>query len=288
MTGFGQGTGEAHGRAFTAEVRTVNHKYLDVKVRLPFGLAALEGRVQGVVRRHLQRGRVEVSVGVAAGGGPLLRPRVDAQLAGAYVDALRGLAGTLGLPGQISVSDLLRLHDVLLVAEPALDLEQLGAGVERAVELALQSADRMRREEGAALRADLDARLATLDQMTDGLAARAPAAVTALQERLRTRVAELVRDTTVDPVRLAQECALLAERADVAEELTRLRSHVAHFRKLMGTAEPAGRKLDFLCQELNREANTLSSKSASAEMASLVVDLKAEIERIREQVQNVE
>jgi len=288
MTGFGRGTGAAVERQFVAEVRSVNHKFLEVKMRLPFGLQGLEGRMQALCRNRLSRGRIDITVTVGEGSAAVLSPRVDAALAGAYVTAFRQLAATLGVSGQLSISDLIRLHETLLVTEPAVDLNLLAPGVEKALDAAITDLERMRVVEGGALSRDLDTRLTQVDGLTVALGAIAPQALAEMQQRLMKRVQELTQGVAVDPQRMAQECALLAERSDMAEEFTRLKSHIAQFRKLLSGGEPAGRKLDFLCQELNREANTLGSKCNHAGMAALVVDLKAEIERIREQVQNVE
>lgn len=288
MTGFGRGTGSAQERHFQAEVKTVNAKFLEVKVRLPFGLGGLEGRVQSLCRNRLSRGRVELNIVVGQGSAAVLVPRVDQALAAAYVEAFRHLGRELGLSGDVSIQDLVRLHDTLLHAEPALDLAALGPGVDAAVDAALVDLTRMREAEGRALAADLEQRLAAVERLTQELATLAPPALLEMQERLARRAQELAQNIQLDAGRLAQECALLAERGDMAEEFTRLRAHVGQCRKLLAGKDPAGRKLDFLCQELNREANTLGSKCGHAGMAALVVDLKAEIERMREQVQNVE
>jgi uncharacterized protein (TIGR00255 family) len=288
MTGFGQGTGQANGYGFTAVVRTVNHRFLDVKVSLPFGLQALEGRVVGAVRKSLNRGRVEVTVAVAPDSPPVVRPRVDASFASAWVSALNQLAAELKIPGTLVAGDLLRLQGVMFTAEPVVEMDALAPGVEAALEAALAGVTRMRRLEGEVLAADLAERLGTMGRLCDALERQAPATVQATQRRVEQRLAELLRGAPVDSARVATECAILADRLDVTEEITRLRCHVAQFRKLVAAGEPVGRKLDFLCQELNREANTLTNKAGSAEVSADVVDLKAEIERVREQVQNVE
>ena len=289
MTGMGRGRGPSvDGHVFLAEARTVNHKYLEVKVKLPHGLHALEPRVAGIVRQRLGRGRVDVTVFLAEGSAPVATPRVDEALARAAVDAFRGLGRTLGLPGEVTVSDLVRLHETLFTAEAPSDIDALWPGVEGAVKAALEDTDSMRAEEGAALARDLEGRLVAIADLRARLADRAPVAVAESQARLRARVEDLVKGAAMDPSRLAQECALLAERTDTAEELARLGGHVDHFRALVAGKEPPGRKLDFLCQELHREANTMASKASDAAMQACVVDLKAEIERLREQVQNVE
>jgi uncharacterized protein (TIGR00255 family) len=288
MTGLGRGRGGDGGHAFVAEVRTVNHKYLEVKVKLPNGLHALEPRVSALVRQRLTRGRVDVGIFLGEGSAPVAALRLDETLARAAVAAFNGLGKQLGLPGEVSVSDLVRLHETLFTAETLSDVDALWPAVETAVKAALKDAETMRTQEGAALAQDLDTRLKVVAHLCAQLQERAPLAVAETQARLRARVAELVGNVNLDPSRLVQECALLAERSDTAEELTRLRGHLEHFRALLGGKEPAGRKLDFLCQELHREANTMASKAADSVMQACVVDLKAEIERLREQVQNIE
>ncbi|MBI5494431.1 MAG: YicC family protein [Deltaproteobacteria bacterium] len=288
MTGLGRGQGAAGVFAFLAEVRTVNHKYLDVRVRLPAGLPALEVRAAARVRSALSRGRVEVSVVSGPDAAPLVRARVDLALARALVEGMRELGRTLGVPGELTLSDLAAMHDTLVTPEPVADDDACWPAMEAALDAALLDLQRMRTREGEALRLDLEGRVTQLEALCARVAARAPSSVADWQARVRARVLELAGTAGMDPARLAQECALLAERADVAEELSRLRAHFSHFRSLAAGQEPAGRKLDFLCQELHRETNTLGSKSQDAEIATLVVDMKAEIERLREQVQNVE
>ena len=288
MTGLGRGRASQNGVGFVAEVRTVNHRSLEVKVRLPHGLSGLEGRVTAVVRKHVQRGRVDVRLDLTEGGSTLLAPRVDTAAAQATVETLRALGNKLGLYGDLTMHDLVLLLDRIQVQDPPPDLESVGAVVDAALTAAMEDLDTMRRTEGAALHQDMLARVEMLDGLRARLLARAPAAVAESNARLRARVVELAAGVAVDPARLAAECALLADRTDTAEELTRLAGHLDHVRALLRGTEPAGRKLDFLCQELHREANTMASKAQDSAMQAVVVDLKAEIERVREQVQNVE
>jgi uncharacterized protein (TIGR00255 family) len=287
MTGFGAGRGAVDGEEIDVEIRSVNHKYCEVKVRVPRELSALELETAKVVKDRLARGGVEVTIrrtGAAAG----LAPRVDVALAESYARAFAELQARLSLPGTITVGDVLRADGVVRLDERQVDLDAARAAVAQGLARALEALVAMRGREGEALARDLGARLATVDELVGHVAEQAPRVVEAYRVRLADRIAELARGVPLDPSRLAQEVALFADRSDVAEEITRLRSHLSQARELLGSDEPAGRKLDFLVQEMHREANTIGSKSQSADISGVVVSLKAEIERMREQVQNVE
>jgi len=287
MTGFGSGRAASSGEEIIVEVRSVNHKFCEVKLRLPRELSPLETDLGRAVKERLARGGVEVMVRRAGPGGSMA-PRVDAALAEAYARAYAEVAARLGLHGQVSLSDIVAAEGVIRLDDREADLVAARAAAERALGQALDALVAMRAHEGEALRRDLEARLATVEALVLRVEALAPAAVEHHRARLAERVEELTNGVPLDPGRLAQEVALLAERTDVAEEVTRLRSHLAQARRLLGSGEPAGRKLDFLVQEMHREGNTIGSKSQHAEISGVVVTLKAEIERMREQVQNVE
>jgi uncharacterized protein (TIGR00255 family) len=290
MTGFGAGRGAARGEEIEVEIRSVNHKFVEVKVRLPRELAALELEIAKSVKERLARGGVEVTVRrtAAGGAGGALAPRVDAALAESYLRAFQDLKARLGLPGEIGLAEVLAADGVVRLDERAADLDAARAALQEALSLALEALLAMRAREGEALARDLEGRLATVEGLVARVMEASPRAVEQHRARLAERIAELARGVALDPARLAQEVALFADRTDVAEETTRLRSHVAQVRALLVAGEPAGRKLDFLVQEMHREANTIGSKSQSAEISPLVVALKADIERMREQVQNVE
>ena len=288
MTGFGAATARAGGEEVTVEVRAVNNKFCEVKARLPREFAALEPGVVRRVKERLARGGVDVSIRRGEGGASTLRPRVDEALAALYLERFRSLQERLSLPGSVELAHLLAAEGVVGLEERPPDLSLAEAAVGEALDRALDGLLAMREREGATLRRDLEERLASLEGFVDRLAAAAPAAVTAYRDRLARRVQELAGDVGVDPQRLAQEVAIFADRSDVTEELTRLRSHLDQLRGLLDTPEPVGRRLDFLVQEANREVNTSGAKSQWADAAALVVEMKAELERIREQVQNVE
>jgi uncharacterized protein (TIGR00255 family) len=287
MTGFGAGRGAQAGEEIDLEVRSVNHKFCEVKVRLPRELAALELELARSVKERLARGGVEVSVRRATSRGTMA-PRVDAALAAEYARAFAEIQARLGLPGAVGLADVLAAEGVVTLEERAVDVEAARAASGEALGRALEALVGMREREGAALAADLEGRLASVLDLVARVEALAPQSVEHYRARLQERIQELTRGFAPDPARMAQEVALFADRLDVSEEVTRLRSHVAQMRSLVASGEPAGRKMEFLVQEMHREANTIGSKSQSAEIAAVVVSLKAEVERMREQVQNVE
>jgi uncharacterized protein (TIGR00255 family) len=288
MTGFGVGRGSAGGEEFTAEVKAVNHKYVEVKVRLPRELQALEPELQRQVKAACSRGAVELSLRRATLSASGSVPTVDAGMARAWRAALGEVARLSGLPDTTSAAEVAGQLGVVRMEEPTVDVAAATRAAEAAVAEALLGLSAMREREGASLGADLTGRLERVGQLVRELQGLAPRAVEEYRDRLAARLAELTSGAGVEPQRLAQELALFAERTDIVEELTRLASHLGQFRELLASSEPSGRKLDFLLQEMNREVNTAGSKIQSAEASTRVVELKAELERIREQVQNVE
>jgi uncharacterized protein (TIGR00255 family) len=287
MTGFGAGKGASGEEELAVEVRSVNHKYCEVKARLPRELAAFEVEVVRAVKERLARGGVEVTARRGGNHGTVA-PRVDVHLAEAYARAFAELQARLGLPGGATLHDVVSADGVVRLEERAVDPVAARAALLQGLELALGALVEMRAREGEALSADLRARLAQVEAIVERIRTLVPRSIEHWRARLEERISELTRGIPLDPARLAQEVALFADRVDVAEEITRLGSHVGQVRALLATREPAGRKLDFIVQEMHREANTIGSKSQSAEVIAEVVALKAEIERMREQVQNVE
>jgi uncharacterized protein (TIGR00255 family) len=289
MTGFGAGRAEQGGEAVSVEARSVNGKFCEVKPRLPRELSALETDLTKAVKARLQRGVVDVAVRRESGSaGRGMEPRVDLPLATAYAKALRELKSALGLDREPTVAEIAALDGVLSLGETPPDLANAGAALQAALSTALDALEEMRRKEGQALAADVLTRLDNVERSIAAIRELSPATVDAYRERLSARVAELSRGLPLEPTRLAQEVALFADRVDVAEELTRLKSHLAQLRALVDSDAPAGRRLEFLLQEVNREVNTIGSKSQHAGIAAHVVEIKAELERLREQVANVE
>ncbi len=291
MTGFAAGSRELDTAALGVTARTVNHRYLDIQVRIPPLLAAQEVGLRGVVQRWVARGRVELTVTARFLGHPevevaLNEPLVDALSATVEQARARGIT-----TGGLTTGDLLRFPQALVVRERDLDeagRAALGRAAADAVEEVLRDLDTMRVREGAYLLADLDARCLTIAELVTRLEAVAESGRTELVSRLTTRIEELRMQPAVDEAVAAQEIVRFAARSDVSEELTRLRGHLAHWATLTGSAEPCGRKLDFLLQEMNREVNTLGAKVEGTAASELIVAAKAELEKLREQVQNVE
>jgi len=288
MTGVGRGEARAEGRIWTAEVRTVNHRFLDQRVVLPRSFAALEERVRKLVAAHLDRGRVEVCVSLLgeAAAGPLLA--VNSELAAQYYRCLRQLCDQLELSTRIQLSDMLTLRDVITLQEQAPDLEGEWRLIGEAVAAALAECDRMREQEGMRLKEELLGRLASFAAIVDTIEEKIPRVLAQRQQELRNRVEKLLDGMDIDPMRLAQEAAIMADKSDVTEEVVRLRSHISQFRAFLDSDEPVGRRLDFLLQEFLREVNTLASKISNGDIAHLGVEMKNEIEKLREQVQNIE
>lgn len=289
MTGFGRAPFEVEGIPFGVEIRTVNHRHLDLSVRLPRGLAALEPVAKRRLQERFRRGKVEVSVS-APPGATAAHLELDAGLARRYL-AFAAELRAQGVPGELDVARLLALPGVARLVEVPPAEEALEAALGAAVDRAAEAVCAMREAEGRALETELRGRLEGVGRLVSALEARAGGVVEAARERLRRRAEQLRQETgLLDEARLHQEVVIAADRLDVTEELVRLHSHLDQFRAVLDGAgdEPVGRRLDFLLQELGREANTVGSKGSDAEAAHLVVELKTELERLREQVQNVE
>jgi uncharacterized protein (TIGR00255 family) len=287
MTGFGLGEAPVGTGKLAVEIRGVNHRFLDVRVRLPRELGDLISFVEQLAREKLARGRYEVAVRVD--GVTLGAPVLDRDRARAAFQALKELRDELA-PGSDVPLSLLGAIPELFVSTVDRELERLRGAARTAFDAAVVALDTMRTREGQALREDLVKRLARVRQLARDVERRAPEVIETHRKRLRERAERLraATDLELDPARLEQEIVLFAERSDVCEELTRLESHCAQFAALLGSDEAVGRRLDFLLQELAREANTVGAKSPDATIAHAIVEAKAEIERMREQVQNVE
>jgi uncharacterized protein (TIGR00255 family) len=287
MTGFGRAEATGPGWAGTVEMTSVNHRFLEVRCRLPKRLSGLEPRIQQAVQQRFVRGHVEVKLEERSQEGPRAL-RVDLDLARQYVEAIRTLQREFGLPGEIRLDMLVGQRDLLAVAESEESLDQLWVGLEPALVAALEALAEMRAREGTALAGALGRDLGEVEAGLARILARAPEIVRLHRDRLRERVAALLEGRLPDAERLEQEVALLADRSDVTEECDRLQSHLVQFAQALAQAGPQGRRLDFLLQEMNREVNTIGSKAADAGVAQEVVGLKTALERLREQVQNLE
>ncbi len=285
MTGYGRGEADAEGEGFLVEAKSVNHRFLDVRSKLPSEMFSLDLDVNRLVQDRFARGRFEILVtrtARAAGGSSINRETLLR-----YLDELRNLRGELDVEGAVTFDTLLTLPGVIEEAGRRTS-DAARDAVLRAVGQALEALKAMREREGAQLGSDLRARVERILEVSGGIEQRIPQLNQALHDRLRTRLKELLDEARLDAGRVEQEAAFLVERSDVTEELVRLGIHCRQFLAYLDEREPVGRKMDFLLQEMNREINTLGSKIADADIARSVVDMKSELERVREQVQNVE
>ena len=289
MTGYGRGAANGENFAVAVEIKTVNNRYLDVHLRLSQEISSLEVAVKRQVAARLSRGRVDVNVTLDRVGE--IAYEVNRPLLAGYISALRNIQKEFDLPGELDVNSLVRLHGALQPARDGLDGAAL-AGVERAVNEALDDLERMRESEGAALGEEMRVRVAKIEAEVPVIEAAAAGLVDAYRSRLQKRIAELVarggQTIELDAGRLAQEVAYLADRSDISEELARLRSHLEQFREALQGQGEVGKRLDFLLQELNREANTVLAKSTAISIKDAGLAIKGEVEKLREQVQNVE
>lgn len=287
MTGFGAGRASDGERIFAVEARSVNHRYCDVRVHLPHDLAGLEPRLEAIARKRVERGRVDISIEVSSASATS-PPELDVARARGYRDALYALAKELNLEPKVSLEMIAGLPGVIRAPESNADLEKIGEALDGALETAIGELVKMREREGRALGEELRARLQAVTALIDAIRTDIPRSNAERKLRLEQRLTELLANRPLDSARVEQEIAVLVDRADVTEELTRLSSHVAQLEILLSAKEGVGRKLDFMLQEMHREANTIGSKTMNARISHLVVDLKAELERMREQSQNVE
>ena len=296
MTGYAQARHEKYGWAVRVTVKSVNHRFLDLKLRLPEGFELYDLRLRQIVRERIHRGHLEIYVNAEPGTAAPVQ--VNKDLAQAYLHAAESLMKGTSSAGKLDVVSLLRLPGVIAglngaVPEEEEDQEKLGKALETCLREALARLDDMRRAEGKHLVAELRERVARIAGRVEQVSGLAASLRPAFARRLETRLKELLGGTAIDQARLAQEAALLAERSDVSEELERLRSHLQQFTKLLDGAGELGKKLDFLLQEMHREANTMLSKTPGVESEALAItglalEIKAEIEKLREQVQNIE
>ena len=287
MTGYGRCHIEEDGREMTVEVKSVNHRFLDISYRLSRALSFLDDAVRKGVGARLARGHVDVFVSYANHRQDAKEVRVDTALAVAYQKAVAELSAALGREADLPLTDYTRLPDVLTVQEKEEDQQTVRELFERALDGALDGLVAMREQEGDRMRADILEKIGNIESLRDGVAERAPLVVEEYRDKLHQRIAALT-EGEIDEARLITEVAIFADRAAIDEELVRLRSHAAAIRETVELAEPVGRKLDFLVQELNREVNTIGSKASDTAIAQAVVKAKGEIEKLREQVQNIE
>ncbi len=288
MTGYGWGEAGFEGKKFTIELKAVNHRYNEVVLRLPRNFSPLEERIRKLIQAHVTRGRIDGFLNVEDSGEKTSAVKVDKELAGAYYKAIKELQESLDLEGKIKLKNLVDLPGVLALEVPAENIEDWWPAIHEALEGALDSLIRMRIDEGNQLAADLLARVDQVSLLNAKIRDRSPAVVEGYRERLGVRLNDFMKDSGLTPERLAAEAAIFAERSNITEETVRLDSHFKQARSCLEASEPVGRKLDFIVQEMNREINTIASKANDLEISRWAVEVKSELEKIREQVQNIE
>ncbi|MZH41534.1 MAG: YicC family protein [Nitrospinae bacterium] len=289
MTGFGRAECQDGDYSYKAEIRSVNNRFIEINTRLPKAFLDMELQLKKLVKSRCSRGSINVTISLSNSNGNSgeweIKPNIG--LATQYLEALKEIQNSLGLEGDIHLESVAGIRDVLKVEPVTIDPAKESLLLNMA-ETALDSLQKMREEEGQHLQQDLAERIDTVDKLAGQIEERQPEVIKEYQARLKEKVKLLNDGIEVDESRLAQETAILADRCDIAEEITRLKSHLNQFRKLFKSNEPVGRKLEFITQEINREVNTMGSKSSDTQIANLVIEIKSTLEKIREQLQNIE
>ena len=288
MTGYGSAKGAAEDLEITVEVKSVNNRYLDTSVRMPRSFLFAEDAVKSAVQRHISRGKVDVFVSVDASAADNMTVKINEPLLRGYLEAIRHISDSYDLQNDLTAVSISRFPDILTVEKKDLDADSISAGIAAVAEKALDDFDAMRLREGEKLCSDVLSRLETIEALVSMVEREAPKTVEEYRNRLREKMAELLGTAGIDENRILSEAAVFADHIAVDEETVRLRSHISQLRTMLSGRSPIGRKIDFLIQEFNREANTIGSKCQNSDIAHVVVDLKSEIEKIREQIQNIE
>jgi len=288
MTGYGKHTEILSGREITVEIKSVNHRFFEFSAKIPRAYGFLEEKIKSYVQSRVSRGKIEVGISVINVETADTKISVNESVAKGYIDALRELCEPLGVCDDIRLSTVARFPDVFTVTKGDTDEEMLWADVKSVAEKSVDAFVNMRRREGENLKSDLLCRLVNIEKLVAEVETRSPQRVAEYRERLYKKISEVLQSSSIDENRIITEVAIFADKVAVDEETVRLHSHIEQFREILEYNEPIGKKLDFLIQEFNREANTIGSKCQDAEGARYVVGIKAEIEKIREQIQNVE
>lgn len=288
MTGFGRAKLELDGREITVEMKSVNHRYLDLNFRMPRHISFVEDALRALIKKGISRGHADIFLYYKNTRRDARSVSIDSALLGQYLSSAGECAKEFGLMDDITLSSALRLPDVTDIVEAEEDKDAVLTLACGAAQLALNELMTMREKEGAQMYADLCCRFDTMERLVDEMIARAPYVVEDYRARLNERISKLLEGAEVDNERLAMEAAIFADRASIDEELTRLKSHITQAREALAVPEPAGRRLDFILQEMNREMNTIGSKANDAQITNTVITGKGELEKIREQIQNVE
>ncbi len=288
MTGYGSSAGVSDKLEISIELRSVNNRYLDCNIRIPRVYTAFEDALKSLVQQYISRGKVDIYINIDSSKSDDIIISVNEPLADAYMSALRSISARYGISNDVSAITLSRYPDVLTVEKKEADAEKLEHDICSILREALEKFNAMRCTEGEKLYKDVLSHIDRIESLVSVIEDRSPETVNEYRQRLESRLREVLESKNIDENRIIMEAAIFADKVAVNEETVRLRSHISQFRSIITADEPVGRKLDFLIQEFNREANTIGSKSNDAEMAKTVVDIKAEIEKIREQIQNIE
>lgn len=288
MTGYGRAQQQVGPRDITVEIKSVNHRFFEFSARTPRGCGYLEEKLKSYLQERISRGKVEVNVSIQVTEGDAAEVELNRALAEAYVLALRGVGTALSLRDDLTLSALSRFNDIFIVRKAPENEDEIWTAVRAVTDEALERFVSMRAAEGKRLLADMLYRLEEIERLVGQVEERSPETVAAYRERLTAKIQEVLADRQIDETRIITEAAIFADRVAVDEETVRLHSHIAQFREILAAGGAIGRKLDFLVQELNREANTIGSKAQDASIARVVVDIKSNIEKIREQIQNLE
>ena len=288
MTGYGSAKGKAGDLEISVELKSVNNRYLDASVRMPRSFLFAEDAVKSAIGRHISRGKVDLFINVDSSAADDVSVKVNEALLRVYLDAIRLISEKYGLENDLNAVSAARFPDILSIEKKDLDAEAISAGIVAIAEEALRDFDAMRQREGEKLCADVLCKLETISALVETVEREAPKTVEAYQNRLREKMNEVLSSAGVDENRILAEAAIFADRIAVDEETVRLRSHMSQLRTMLAGGSPIGRKIDFLIQEFNREANTIGSKCQNSDSAHVVVELKSEIEKIREHIQNIE
>lgn len=288
MTGYGTAKGKIEDLDVTIELKSVNNRYLDTSVRVPRGFVFLEDKIKSTIQSKLSRGKIDVFVTIDSSSSEDLIVRINEPLARGYIEALKSLSEEFELSNNVDAVTISRFPDVLSLEKKEMDMDAVSAGIQELTLAAVADFDRMRAIEGEKLQLDLYEKISCIESLLGKIEEEAPKTVEEYQNRLLQKMKDVLEDSSVDENRIIQEAAIYADHIAINEETVRLHSHIAQLKMMIEQGSPIGRKMDFLIQEFNREANTIGSKCQNSEVAHYVVDMKSEIEKMREQVQNIE
>lgn len=288
MTGFGRASYDGTDRSFTIEIKSVNHKFLDISIKTPKNLFSLESRIRKIIQEKISRGKIDILITQNNFKKNDVTAVFNENLCDSYVESLKSMKSRYKMPDNITLSLLLKLPDIITIDEKEEDVESLWKEIEKPLEEALDMLVNMRETEGTKLQSNVVQKCESIRNAVDIIEKREPIIIEDYRKKLTEKVAEVLKDSSVDENRIAEEVALFIDKSSIDEEIVRLKSHISQMKDTLKTDEPIGRKLDFLVQEMNRESNTIASKTNDIETTKLVLNIKNDIEKIREQIQNVE